>query len=188
MGIPDVPADTVTLEGDTETVNPLDDELELDPPQPDTARIKTTSANAKRNPRNLRKRQPTSPAIRNPMETKAAPPQWPGFTPPLTLNSTCISSSSSNTCHQRFTALPISCPDGKGVGLPRSIVACGKLRGRKSGFPLPYQKACSYLVHSGVNAELNSLHNSSNIMTDCSPSDCLCPPRRNRSTCSNASE
>jgi hypothetical protein len=70
--MPDVPAEAVTVAGDTDKENPLEDELELDPPQPERTKPSATRAIMHERARIRRKRQPTMPARSSPREPKAA--------------------------------------------------------------------------------------------------------------------
>ena len=69
--MPDVPAETVTLEGEIDKEKLLEDELELDPPQPERTKPSATRASMYERARIRRKRQPTIPARSSPMEPKA---------------------------------------------------------------------------------------------------------------------
>jgi hypothetical protein len=69
--MPDVPAETVTLEGEIDREKPLEDEPEVDPPQPERTKPKAKKASMHERPRTRRKRQPKMPASSNPMEPKA---------------------------------------------------------------------------------------------------------------------
>ena len=70
--MPDVPAETVTLEGEIDKEKLLEDELELDPPQPERTKPSATRASMYERARIRRKRQPTMPARSSPREPKAA--------------------------------------------------------------------------------------------------------------------
>jgi hypothetical protein len=68
--MPDVPAETVTLEGETDKEKLLD-ELVVDPPQPERKKPSATRARVHETVRIRRKRQPTKAARSNPAEPKA---------------------------------------------------------------------------------------------------------------------
>jgi len=70
--MPDVPAETVTLEGEIDKEKLLEDELELDPPQPERTKPSATRASMYERVRIRRKRQPTIPARNSPTEPKSA--------------------------------------------------------------------------------------------------------------------
>src|ERR1035438_7759531 len=70
--MPDVPAQTVTVEGETDKEKLLEDELELDPPQPERTKPSATRASLYERARIRRKRQQTTPARSSPTQPKAA--------------------------------------------------------------------------------------------------------------------
>lgn len=66
--MPDVPAETVTLEGETDSEKLLEDELELALPQPERTRPRAARASTHERTRVRRRHQPTRPARSNPAE------------------------------------------------------------------------------------------------------------------------
>lgn len=70
--MPDVPAETVTVEGEADKEKPLEDELELDPPQPERTKPTAAKASMYETARIRRKRQPTMPARSSPREPREA--------------------------------------------------------------------------------------------------------------------
>jgi len=68
--MPDVPAETVTLEGEIDKEKLLEDELELDPPQPERTEPRAARAIMQERPRIRRKRQPIKLARNNPVEPR----------------------------------------------------------------------------------------------------------------------
>ena len=68
--MPDVPAETVTVEGETDKEKLLEDELELDPPQPERTKPRAARASMHERARIRRKRQPIKPARSNPVEPR----------------------------------------------------------------------------------------------------------------------
>lgn len=68
--MPDVPAEMVTVEGETDREKLLEDELELVEPQPETINPSATKASMYERERIRRKRQPIKPASNNPVEPR----------------------------------------------------------------------------------------------------------------------
>jgi len=60
----------VILEGETDKEKPLEDELELDPPQPERTKPSVTRASMYERARIRRKRHPIKPARSNPVEPR----------------------------------------------------------------------------------------------------------------------
>jgi hypothetical protein len=72
VGTPELPAEAVIVVGESETLIPFDDELELELPQPVTANPNTASTTIEASKRIFRRRQPISPAASTPAKPKAA--------------------------------------------------------------------------------------------------------------------
>jgi hypothetical protein len=68
--MPDVPAETVTLEGETDSEKLLEDEPELVAPQPERTRPRAARASMHERRRIRRKRQLIKPARSNPTDPK----------------------------------------------------------------------------------------------------------------------